>query len=262
MHEILRQLRERSFVLDLGCARGSFRRDATRAVPVRFDREVANRAPGEICVIGDAARLPFRDGSFSAIVANHSLEHFDDFHASIGEAGRVLKPDGAMYVAVPDASTFTDKLYRWLARGGGHVNAFMSAPELAATIETVTGLKHAATRNLCSSLSFLNCRHAPRPRPRRALLVGAGYEWPSFLYVWMSRRLDRLFHWRTSSYGWAFYFGDVAAPIDTSAAVNVCIRCGSGFSGAVLRRAGISRSFLFMIYRCPDCGAANPFVDE
>ena len=53
----------------------------------------------------------------------------------LAEIGRVLKPPGALYIAVPDASTFGDRLYRWLTWGGGHVNAFTSARELAATIE-------------------------------------------------------------------------------------------------------------------------------
>ena len=55
---------------------------------------------------------------------------------------------------MPDASTFCDKLYRWLSRGGGHVNAFTSSAELAATIERSTGLKHRATKTLHTSLSL------------------------------------------------------------------------------------------------------------
>src|SRR6185437_15783196 len=97
------------------------------------------------------------------------------------------------YVAVPDASTHCDKLYRWLSRGGGHVNAFTSSKELATKIERATGLQHRATKTLHTSLSFLNRRNSPRPLPRRLVLVGGGYEWSLFLIAWISRMLDRNF---------------------------------------------------------------------
>jgi SAM-dependent methyltransferase len=223
-----------------------------------------HRAAGERFVQADAARLPFADGTFAAVISNHSLEHFDDLAGALGEIGRVIAPDGALFVAVPDASTFTDKLYRWLARGGGHVNAFTSASETAAAIERGAGLPHAATRLLCSSLSFLNRRNAPGPAPRRLLLLGGGYEWSLFLYGWVSRRLDRWLNMRTSVYGWAFYFGEVAPPIDTATLVNVCIRCGGGYAAGSLMSEGLVRSRFpgIRVWRCPGCGAVNPFAGD
>src|SRR4029077_8355318 len=127
-------------------------------------------------VQSDAAKLPFADQTFDAVISNHSLEHFDDLVGSLREIGRVISPTGSLFVAVPDASTLTDKLYRWLGRGGGHVNAFTSADKTAALIEQTTAMPHAATKILCSSLSFLNRRNAPRPVPRRLWLLGGGYE--------------------------------------------------------------------------------------
>lgn len=212
----------------------------------------------------DAQALPFASHAFAAVVANHSLEHLDDLGRSLHELGRVLRQDGCLFVSVPDAATLTDKLYRWLARGGGHVNAFTSSEELAATIERATGLKRVATRTLCSSLSFLNRRHSPRPGPRRLLLLGGGQEWSLFLYVWLSRRIDRIFRLRSSIYGWAFYFGAVPEPVDTEIMRNVCIRCGSGSPAFDLKQAGLVSSTWIgvRIYRCPHCGAKNPFIDD
>jgi SAM-dependent methyltransferase len=155
MHEIIANLPADSIVLDLGCAKGSFARANTRAAVVRFDRDLPTSIPSEVVVQGDAGRLPFRDSCIHAIVANHSLEHFEDLQDCLREIGRVIRPEGALFVAVPDASTFTDKLYRWLARGGGHVNPFVAPEQLVNAIEQATGLKHVATRTLCSSLSFL-----------------------------------------------------------------------------------------------------------
>jgi SAM-dependent methyltransferase len=265
MHEILRNLEAGSLVLDLGCADGSFPQEATPATVVRVDREAPiQRADRPRFIQTDARRLPFADQTFHAVVSNHSLEHFDDLVDSLHEIGRVICPGGSLFVAVPDASTLTDKLYRWLGRGGGHVNAFTSPVETAAVIERATGLPLVATRMLCSSLSFLNRCNSPRPAPRRLLLLGAGYEWSLFLYVWLSRRLDRRLNARTSIYGWALYFGNVVESIDTETWVNVCIRCGSGCSASSLIGRGLVRTgFLGLrVYRCPTCGATNPFADD
>lgn len=263
MIEILRSLAAGSFALDLGSAGGSFDVGETAATTIRLDRRAGSHSRGERFVLGDAARLPFRDGTFSAVVANHSLEHFDDLAAALAEIGRVIAPGGALYVAVPDARTFTDRLYRWLARGGGHVNPIVSPEQFAAEVARATGLRHVATRTLYSSFAFLNRRNAPRPRPRRLLLVGAGFEWPLHLYTWMSRRLDRRFGLRTSVYGWAFYFGEIPAHVETAGCPNVCIRCGSGTPAAVLvALSAVRRRAGFTIFTCPRCGAANSFIED
>jgi SAM-dependent methyltransferase len=259
----LRNLHTGSFVLDVGCANGSFGTDTTRAKIVRLDRVRPDFPLDAFFVQGDARALPFASHTFAAVIANHSLEHIDDLGCSLNEIGRVLRQDGCLFVSVPDASTLTDKLYRWLARGGGHVNAFASSDELAITIKRATGLRPVATRTLCSSLSFLNRRNSPRPRPRRLLLLGGGREWSLFLYAWLSRRIDRAFKLRSSIYGWAFYFGAIPEPIDTESTRNVCIRCGSGSPASSLKEAGLVQATWIgvHVYRCPDCGATNPFID-
>ncbi len=263
MHEILSELREGSLVLDLGCASGSFAAAATAARVVRLDREsAADGGDGAWSVNGDAARLPFADGSIAGVISNHSLEHFEDLEGALRELGRVIRPEGALYVAVPDASTLTDRLYRWLGRGGGHVNAFTSQADLADAIERATGLRYLAGKTLCSSLAFLNRRNSPRPAPLRLLLLGAGYEWTLFVYAWLSRRIDRLLNTRTSIYGWALYFGNIAGAIDTETWVNVCIRCGSGCPSRRLMAQVHSVFPGVRVYRCLQCGARNPFAED
>lgn len=263
MDEILAELSHQDLVLDLGSARGSFSPGVTLATTIRFDRE-AVAARDAIVVIGDAAQLPFVDGAFRAIISNHSLEHFDNLDQSLKEIGRVIAPHGALFVSVPDASTLTDRVYRWLARGGGHVNAFLSADEVVRAIKDATGLRHVATKTLCSSLSFLNRRNSPKPRPRRLLLLGGGFEWSLLFYTWASRRIDNLFNSRTSVYGWAFYFGAISSHIPTGTSLNVCIRCGAGSSASTLREKKLVRLWLglFRTYRCPRCQANNTFIDD
>ncbi len=230
---------------------------------VRVDLEFAG-SPIFNFVQADAAKLPFPEHCFDAIISNHSLEHFEHLACALPEIGRVIQPSGALYVSVPDATTFCDRLYRWLARGGGHVNAFRSAPELAAKIQEATGLKHIATRTLHTSLSFLNRHTAPRPGPRKLWLLGNGTE-PSLRALnGLSRFSDRFLHTRLTVYGWALYFGNIAAHIDTQPWVNVCIRCGSGHPSAWLSRQPnvVRRRWFFRGYRCPNCGTWNLFAND
>jgi hypothetical protein len=50
-------------------------------------------------------RLPFRDGSFAGLRANHILEHqsYELVEATVVEWVRVLQPDAAVDIGVPDA---------------------------------------------------------------------------------------------------------------------------------------------------------------
>jgi SAM-dependent methyltransferase len=47
----------------------------------------------------DAAALPFGDGDFDTVVANHMLYHVDDPAAALAEFARVLRPGGRLAVA-------------------------------------------------------------------------------------------------------------------------------------------------------------------
>ena len=169
---------------------------------------------------------------------------------------------------MPDASTFADRLYRWLARGGGHVNPFTSAPELAATIERATHLRHVNTRTLCASLSYLNRRNRRVSGPRRILLVGGGTEISLYLFNFFARLSDRLFGTRLTVYGWALYFGSFPVEVDTAVWTNVCILCGSGAQSEWLRHMKLVRrrffppGFFLRVYRCPSCGTTNLFSED
>jgi hypothetical protein len=260
MNDLLDTLGKGSLVLDLGCQRGSFDSAGRPFTVVRLDLEP--QMAGNF-VRADAARLPFAGNSFDLVVSNHSLEHVQNFQDALTEISRVLKSNGSFYVAVPDASTLTDKLYRWLARGGGHVNQFASAQALALQIEQATGLKHRATRTLCTSLSFLNRRNRRTPAPKRLLMIGGGAQTSLLLSTYVFRLIDRALGTRLSVYGWALYFGNIHAPIDCTLWTNVCILCGAGHpSDRLLRQRMATRRFLIRSYRCPNCGTVNLFTDD
>ncbi len=257
MHEILENFGPGQRILDLGSGVGSFPSSMGPFIAIRADLDYPS-TPAQNFAQADAARLPFADRAFDAVISNHSLEHFHDLSGSLAEIGRVLKPTGALYIAVPDASTFGDRLYRWLTWGGGHVNAFTSAQELAATIERATHLRHVQTRTLCASLSFLNRKNFRVCRPKRHLLTGNGTEISLHLFTWFARLSDRLFGTRLGVYGWALYFGTFPVPVENGVWSNVCIRCGSGAQSEWLHHMQlVRRRFFLQIYRCPSCGATN-----
>lgn len=108
-------------LLDLGCGGGRHAFEAMRrgAQVVALDyseaelKDVAAVSAamleqGEITLAawagtanGDAADLPFADGSFDRIVASEVLEHLWDDRRAIAELVRVLRPGGRMAVTVP-----------------------------------------------------------------------------------------------------------------------------------------------------------------
>jgi SAM-dependent methyltransferase len=201
--------------------------------------------------------------SFDAVVLNHSLEHFAEPTLVLSEIRRVVCHHGYLYVAVPDASTLTDRLYRWFAHGGGHVNLFSDEESVVRLIEERTGLRHFATQLLFSSFTFLNRQNGSRGYGRRIFLVGGGPEWVLRMGTFVLRCIDRAFRSRLSLYGWAFYFGSSIA-IDTAPRSNVCIRCGTGFSSNWLLVSGQVRRGFWGVraFHCSTCGAKNFFTDD
>jgi SAM-dependent methyltransferase/DNA-directed RNA polymerase subunit RPC12/RpoP len=256
MHEILRRLPVGAFVLDLGSRTGSFAASA-EWIAVRVDAEVPDQCPRTF-VAARAEALPFRNGQFAALISNHSLEHFEGLEHALDEIGRVIGPDSFLYIAVPDSSTLTDRIYRWMAHGGGHVNSFTSASGLARRVSEKTGLPHAGTRVLCTSLSFLNRTNIPGPIQKKLWLFCGGSERLLRMLTYAFRRLDRWFGTRLCIYGWACYFGS-GISVETETWTNVCIRCGAGHPSHRLRKTALAKKRSF---ECPQCGAKNYFTPD
>jgi len=262
MRELLCRLPAKARVLDLGCGNGSFDVSGVRAMVTGLDLEQGSSPPARF-VRGDASTLPFAARTFDAVVSNHSLEHVVDLAGCLAEISRVLRPTGSLYVAVPDSTTLCDRLYRWLADGGGHVNPFSSATRLSEEIERATALPHRGTRTLCTSFSFLNRRRRRTRAPRRLLLLGGGTQTSLLLAAYVLRVVDRLFETRLIVYGWALYFGEETEGIDATTWTNVCILCGSGHpSSWLLQENRIFRKLLLSFYRCPHCGTLNLFTKD
>jgi len=72
-----------------------------------FLRLAAKAAPDALLFEGDAANLPFDDGSFDVVVCNFGMMHLPDRARALAQINRVLRPGGKFLMATwasPEAS--------------------------------------------------------------------------------------------------------------------------------------------------------------
>jgi SAM-dependent methyltransferase len=166
MHELLRDLPAGGRVLDLGCGTGSFRyADFAHVQIVALDLTEPAAASGWPPHVrfrqGSADALPFPDETFDLVIANFVFEHTQDFTRAIVEAERVLARGGTLYLAVPNAKSFEDELYRALFAGGGHLQRF-GLRSILRTVYAHTGLKLMAFADWPAGFTFFEEREGLR----------------------------------------------------------------------------------------------------
>lgn len=275
LNELLHDLDEMSRVLDLGCGRGSFAYEACRARVLALDQWVADHAEarrrmagGRVhYLLGTGLQLPLASGSMDLVVANHVFEHVEDPQHVAYEVSRVLKPTGLLFASVPDGFSFSDGLYRWCTRGGGHIQRY-TFREFQRTVEAGTDLALLFACPLYTSFTFLNptptaARHLAWRYQTLALLPRVVREGVLRGMNRVSRAADALLRTRLSLYGWAFYFGKPGALLRTlpeELFINVCAFCGCGHSGAWLQvMHKVQRRYGFSTFQCEVCGRRNPY---
>ncbi len=172
-------------LLDVGCGGGRHVLQAGRlgacAVGVEIDLgalppAIERRRNGAAFALADAARLPFRSGSFQVVVCTEVLEHVGDPEACVRELARVLAPGGRAAVSVP--TSFTEDLF-WRFPGyaptpGGHLRIFRTG-ELAHLLRA-NGFRLYDMRyrhSLASAYWLLRCLRGVR-RPGDVIPGGLG----------------------------------------------------------------------------------------
>jgi SAM-dependent methyltransferase len=94
-------------LLDVGSSGGSVTQALMELGPVTAcdldpgSAAAARRRPGLSLVVGRAEALPFEDHSFDLVTAFDVIEHIDDDLGALQEIARVVRPTGAVAVAVP-----------------------------------------------------------------------------------------------------------------------------------------------------------------
>ena len=270
MDHLVRPLSQTAVVLDLGAGPGSFSYAGTAARVLALDVDFSGAAQRAWArVLGDSGAIPLGEETVDVVVCNHTLEHFPDCRQAIREIDRVLRPGGSLWVAVPDGWCLDDRLYRFLFRGGGHVNRF-SLASLVEAIETGTRLRTSTCKKLYTGFVYLNppepqkLRHYPRPA---RLLVQIPPRLLRALLNWMNytvRLLDRFLRTRLSQYGWALVVrreDDSLRPVTNLSRLrveagdaNVCFACGAGHVEETLKPF---RALFRTCYKCPNCGTRN-----
>ncbi|HSR54440.1 MAG TPA: methyltransferase domain-containing protein [Acidobacteriota bacterium] len=277
MDYLVEDLGPQARVLDLGAGGGSFNYSATLAKVLAIDLDFPKTPPPSNArrILAVALRLPLRSASVDAVVCNHTLEHFEDLAAVLGELGRVLRPGGMLWAAVPDGYSIDDRLYRYIFDGGGHVNQFRFEDFLQ-VVEREAGVRAEASKGLNSGFVYLyppQVEKLPFYSQRARRLAELPPKWlrrASVLLNYLARTLEKA-GWRgLSRYGWGVVFrrfddrsGEPprrGARLSTQPEYwNVCCHCGAGNPAPKLRPY-LKRVFLWVkIYRCPGCGQANLF---
>lgn len=113
-HSLLEQVSVDGPILEVGCGTGGFLTAAARAgrtvigvdIAARWMVVARRRLTDAGCrvplIAASADALPWRDGTFSTVVADSLIEHLDDPSAALREWARVLKPGGTLIVRSPN----------------------------------------------------------------------------------------------------------------------------------------------------------------
>lgn len=118
LREVIEALPLGASVLDAGCGPGSWpyaeRPDLEiTGFDIKFPPGPPDRALTNRVFRADLARLPLPADCFDLTVCHYVLEHVTELEPCCDELARVTKPGGTLYLSVPRAAAFDDRLYRF-----------------------------------------------------------------------------------------------------------------------------------------------------
>jgi ubiquinone/menaquinone biosynthesis C-methylase UbiE len=116
--DALLELPEAARLLEVGCGTASLWSENAQRIPPGWQVTLTDTSPGMVEQAqanlqgvaanfnferADADSLPFADGSFDGLIANHMLYHVPDLPAALAEFRRVLRPGGRLHAATNGA---------------------------------------------------------------------------------------------------------------------------------------------------------------
>jgi SAM-dependent methyltransferase len=92
-----------SLVLDAGAGECMYASAFSHCRYISYDKAIGDSSWDytRLSVIGDMTALPFREGSFDAILSTQTLEHVSEPQLVIAQMAALLKPGGCLYLSVP-----------------------------------------------------------------------------------------------------------------------------------------------------------------
>jgi SAM-dependent methyltransferase len=249
LRELVASLPEGARVLDAGCGPGSWPYALRPGLEITaFDLKFPPGPPARSARVrvfrGDLARLPLRSERFDLTVCHYVLEHVSELEACADELVRVTRPGGQLYLSVPRAAAFDDRLYRFAG-----VFAKYALLKLGKRLEHQQrfdfhglvdlfyrrGMRLTATARVPAGFSWMN---DPRTKPFQGAFTG------------MLAGLHRAFGWDLAKDANFVLTFDKVGELGLRTVSHVCRECGEH---AVVSGVGGGA------WRCPSCGKPNPF---
>ena len=113
--------RSAHYLLEVGSGTGYWLKSGLLSSPRRqvgVDRSFARLrvgGRGDVTVCADGSRLPFRSGSFDAVVMIHSIEYMAPLSPVLRESWRVLGPRGLLVVCTKNPTGIPWRLSLWIS---------------------------------------------------------------------------------------------------------------------------------------------------
>jgi SAM-dependent methyltransferase len=107
---------EHGRILDIGCGSSRIVQTMPRAVGMDLALRKLRwlRGAGRQLLQGDMNALPFRDGSFDAVVCSEVIEHIPREHVHLEELVRVIRPRGTLILGTPDYGKRLWRTLEWI----------------------------------------------------------------------------------------------------------------------------------------------------
>jgi SAM-dependent methyltransferase len=259
LREVIAAMPQGARVLDAGCGPGSWPH------PLRPDLDITAfdikfppgpPRPGRFVHVfrGDLAQLPLKSDLFDLTVCHYVLEHVTELAGCCDELVRVTKPGGQLYISVPRAAAFDDRLYRfagYFAKYGlmkfkkrlEHQQRF----DFQDLVELfyARGMRLTASARVPAGFSWMN---DPRTKPLQGMFTD------TLATLHRATGLDL-----AADANFVMTF-DKVGTVGLRTVTNVCRECGEhavvtpGVAGA-----GGAESSRATSWECPYCHTSNPY---